>query len=293
MLGCACRSKDDKMWYYVFCYPCILHYLEMGEKPYQRCPLCFENVYKRDIKSVLVQKQSKRNVGDFVNFTLLKRLKQSVVPFKLETPALTRTSNPNPSCSSDEGTPAAAAAASGDDGDVGEREKEKESSSLRSHSLSGSVKDEVEIEEFSRIVVTSDISELLHMERKQLYEALQRADEIFTAPYIHIALSEIAKRESEWNLKTSASREKADVDISKRKHHNRSHSGSSPQIYEEQKHQQQDQHVVEIAILLINPQMMTHITIIRLLMDKDLLAFAELAFSHSSIREPCRLSTRN
>src|SRR5207249_2267304 len=30
---------------HIFCYPCILHYLSIGERSWKRCPLCFESIF--------------------------------------------------------------------------------------------------------------------------------------------------------------------------------------------------------------------------------------------------------
>jgi hypothetical protein len=36
----------------VFCYPCILHYLSTSESKWARCPICFDSVNERQLKSV-------------------------------------------------------------------------------------------------------------------------------------------------------------------------------------------------------------------------------------------------
>lgn len=37
---------------HVFCYPCILHYLDMEETKGRTCPICWEMIYPRELKSV-------------------------------------------------------------------------------------------------------------------------------------------------------------------------------------------------------------------------------------------------
>ena len=40
---------------HVFCWPCILQYLEFEkEHNWKRCPLCFDPVYKLDLKNVII-----------------------------------------------------------------------------------------------------------------------------------------------------------------------------------------------------------------------------------------------
>ncbi|CAB3373970.1 Hypothetical predicted protein [Cloeon dipterum] len=38
---------------HIFCWPCVLHYLALGEKSWRKCPICYESIYKDDLKSVI------------------------------------------------------------------------------------------------------------------------------------------------------------------------------------------------------------------------------------------------
>ncbi|GIY84202.1 RING finger protein 10 [Caerostris darwini] len=36
---------------HIYCWPCILHYLALTDKSWQKCPICFEAVHKTELKS--------------------------------------------------------------------------------------------------------------------------------------------------------------------------------------------------------------------------------------------------
>ena len=35
---------------HIYCWPCILHYLALGEKSWRKCPICYESVHDTDLK---------------------------------------------------------------------------------------------------------------------------------------------------------------------------------------------------------------------------------------------------
>lgn len=37
---------------HVYCHHCILHYLALGDRKWRKCPICYESVYAKDLKSV-------------------------------------------------------------------------------------------------------------------------------------------------------------------------------------------------------------------------------------------------
>ncbi|KAI9095505.1 hypothetical protein DFS34DRAFT_626049 [Phlyctochytrium arcticum] len=37
---------------HVYCWPCLLHYLHLGEKSWRKCPICYESVYRKDLRAV-------------------------------------------------------------------------------------------------------------------------------------------------------------------------------------------------------------------------------------------------
>jgi len=36
---------------HVFCWPCMLHYLALSDDPWRKCPICFEAVHRRQLRS--------------------------------------------------------------------------------------------------------------------------------------------------------------------------------------------------------------------------------------------------
>jgi hypothetical protein len=63
---------------HVYCWPCILHYLQLSEKSWRKCPICYDSVYSKDLKFVLIQntpsleKASSTNPLE-MNMCLMKR----------------------------------------------------------------------------------------------------------------------------------------------------------------------------------------------------------------------------
>ncbi|XP_010249224.1 PREDICTED: RING finger protein 10 isoform X2 [Nelumbo nucifera] len=87
---------------HIFCFPCILQYLLMGEEDHKgecwkKCPLCFMMISSRDLYTIYIENVEQYCVGDHVKFALLTRAKDSVVPFQKN--QLGKESLP---CSSDE-----------------------------------------------------------------------------------------------------------------------------------------------------------------------------------------------
>lgn len=57
---------------HVYCWSCILHYLSLSDKSWRKCPICFESIYKSDLKSVRVIKREREyRVGDEIELTLM------------------------------------------------------------------------------------------------------------------------------------------------------------------------------------------------------------------------------
>ncbi|XP_022750431.1 RING finger protein 10-like isoform X2 [Durio zibethinus] len=72
---------------HIFCFPCILQYLLMGEEDqkgecFRRCPLCFVMVSQKDLYTVHIENVRQYSVGDTIKFMLLTRQKDSFVPFQ-------------------------------------------------------------------------------------------------------------------------------------------------------------------------------------------------------------------
>ncbi|KAL5477138.1 hypothetical protein EMCRGX_G023887 [Ephydatia muelleri] len=60
---------------HVYCWSCLLHYLELSDKKWRKCPICYESIYKKDLKSVVALKSHQFNVGDVLRMKLMKRKK--------------------------------------------------------------------------------------------------------------------------------------------------------------------------------------------------------------------------
>lgn len=67
---------------HIFCFPCILQYLMMGEEDHKgdcwkRCPLCFVMISAKDLYTIYIENVEQYRVGDNIEFTLLTRKKDS------------------------------------------------------------------------------------------------------------------------------------------------------------------------------------------------------------------------
>ncbi|XP_071094265.1 E3 ubiquitin-protein ligase RNF10-like [Haliotis cracherodii] len=58
---------------HVYCSACILHYLELGEKKWRKCPICYEYVHKSDLKSVQIRVVHAYKPGETITLRLMKR----------------------------------------------------------------------------------------------------------------------------------------------------------------------------------------------------------------------------
>ncbi|XP_028400700.1 RING finger protein 10-like [Dendronephthya gigantea] len=63
---------------HIYCWSCILHYLSLSEKTWKKCPICYEAVHKKDLKSVMAVSDHTHNIGQQITMTLMKRAKYSV-----------------------------------------------------------------------------------------------------------------------------------------------------------------------------------------------------------------------
>ena len=69
---------------HIYCWPCVLHYLSLSDKPWRKCVICFESIYKRDLKSVRVRQHANEyKLGDEIELTLMFKAKQSSTPTPL------------------------------------------------------------------------------------------------------------------------------------------------------------------------------------------------------------------
>lgn len=64
---------------HVYCWPCILHYLALSDKDWRKCPICYEPVHKKDLKSFVEVSQNHLGVGDEVKLRLMRRERGSLI----------------------------------------------------------------------------------------------------------------------------------------------------------------------------------------------------------------------
>ncbi|XP_012256522.2 RING finger protein 10 [Athalia rosae] len=78
---CLCVPVAAKMTRcgHVYCWPCILHYLALSDKSWRKCPICYEAIHKRDLKSVVEVTQKAWNVDDTVCLRLMRRERDSLL----------------------------------------------------------------------------------------------------------------------------------------------------------------------------------------------------------------------
>lgn len=64
---------------HIYCWPCILHYLALGDKTWRKCPICYESIHINDLKSVVAKETPTYTVGDTITMRLMKRDKGSII----------------------------------------------------------------------------------------------------------------------------------------------------------------------------------------------------------------------
>ncbi|KAG0581808.1 hypothetical protein KC19_3G011200 [Ceratodon purpureus] len=70
---------------HIFCFPCILHYMMLGEQrgdPWKKCPLCFAMISVKEMRTVIISSVQQYRAGDIIKFNLLTRAKNSITPFE-------------------------------------------------------------------------------------------------------------------------------------------------------------------------------------------------------------------
>ncbi|TPX44501.1 hypothetical protein SeMB42_g04315 [Synchytrium endobioticum] len=69
---------------HVFCYACVLHYLALGDRQWRKCPICYDAIYAKDLRSVKFDvvndvKPGTISEGFGLRMVLMKRLANSIV----------------------------------------------------------------------------------------------------------------------------------------------------------------------------------------------------------------------
>ncbi|EFN85979.1 RING finger protein 10 [Harpegnathos saltator] len=90
---CLCPPIAGKMTRcgHVYCWPCILHYIDVSDKKDAscKCPICYATVYKNDLKSMIEITQTTFNLGDTLNLRLMRRERGSVLAIPVKSTAQT------------------------------------------------------------------------------------------------------------------------------------------------------------------------------------------------------------
>ncbi|XP_014480354.1 PREDICTED: RING finger protein 10 [Dinoponera quadriceps] len=88
---CLCPPVAGKMTRcgHVYCWPCILHYIDVSDKKDAscKCPICYATVHKDDLKSMVEITQTTFNLGDTLNLRLMRRERGSVLATPVESAA--------------------------------------------------------------------------------------------------------------------------------------------------------------------------------------------------------------
>lgn len=69
---------------HVYCWSCILHYLALSDKSWRKCPICYEAIHKKDLRSVECIEKKPFSVGDTITLQLMKREKRTLVAMPVE-----------------------------------------------------------------------------------------------------------------------------------------------------------------------------------------------------------------
>lgn len=64
---------------HVFCWACILGWINVGEKESNSCPLCFKMIKKSHLKSVNIIEKMDYSINDYLTFSLMKIRKNSTI----------------------------------------------------------------------------------------------------------------------------------------------------------------------------------------------------------------------
>ncbi|XP_033747889.1 RING finger protein 10-like [Pecten maximus] len=63
---------------HIYCWACILHYLALGEKTWRKCPICYESIHDKDLRSVESKEVHQYKVGETITLRLMRRQKGNV-----------------------------------------------------------------------------------------------------------------------------------------------------------------------------------------------------------------------
>ncbi|KAJ4959644.1 hypothetical protein NE237_019554 [Protea cynaroides] len=155
---------------HIFCFPCILRYLMMGEEDHKgdcwkKCPLCFMMISSKDLYTIYIHNVKQYHDGDFVKFVLLTRPKDSLIPLQ--------------------------------------------KNRLRKEDFPLCNNDEL-YDSFSKFILTSDVETSVREAKSELDSWLARAesslvDDIEKLPYVCAALEQLEHRKKCWSVRKGCS----------------------------------------------------------------------------------------
>ncbi|KRX21383.1 RING finger protein 10 [Trichinella nelsoni] len=141
---------------HIYCWACILHYLALSEKAWRRCPICFEPVYEKHLKSVEQKIVPRHEVGQKICFLLMERKKKSLIALP-----------------------------------VRERRTSKVDNALLNIADSGNT-----FSRLLTIKSSEVISEIIYRERDELESRKSISDDLEELHYIHVAVENLNGREN-------------------------------------------------------------------------------------------------
>jgi hypothetical protein len=66
---------------HIYCWPCLLQYLayDKEERNWKRCPLCYDPVYKHDLRNINITKGKYYREGELIKLNLQIRNKSNII----------------------------------------------------------------------------------------------------------------------------------------------------------------------------------------------------------------------
>ncbi|KAL9654600.1 hypothetical protein ABK040_006662 [Willaertia magna] len=146
-----------------FCFPCIMRYVALGESSSRKCPLCNESVYLNTLKSVEIHVKKEYKENDLIDFVLLKRSKNVIIPDLVE--------------------------------DLNNEGNVQSTSLSTVYPIYGETRNA----NFCRFNVIYDISHIIDKELFELNNALKEVESIAEGQYIGLARDQVLQRKKEWD----------------------------------------------------------------------------------------------
>lgn len=65
---------------HIYCWPCVLHFLALSDRPWRPCPICDDPVRLGDLKSVVALEHRQLRLGQVLEMRLMRRERHSLQP---------------------------------------------------------------------------------------------------------------------------------------------------------------------------------------------------------------------